>query len=308
MKKNTLLLLCVMIMIIVTGIIIRYADNSNGKPNNSLNISKIDNNNQSNISKIYNNKETDKNIKEIGTWTYDNNMLIDNQSRRLHNSVWGATSAEKENYTTKSYIYYKSDGSFGWEWNRPDTEPKNGSHIFIAPIYPEVVVGALSGRADYTTSKFPINYGNVSNWTSEINYRWIFPPKDNYNLAYDLYFLESEQGTKKFNVMIWVQGHNEGDSIGIVSDGINQYKHFMRNAGDGQYWEWHAFELINQSDIHRPDIHYKVDIKKLLDNAFPGVLQDNWIIPGVELGSEVWRGTGRIEINKYIISMNGEDV
>ena len=301
MKKNILLLFSVVIMIIVAGIIIHYTDDS-GK---SLNISKADNNSQSNNNSY--NKDVDKKIKEIGTWTYDNNILIDNQSRRLHNSVWGATTAEKENYTAKSYIYYKSDGSFGWEWNRPDIEPKNG-HIFIAPIYPEVVVGALSGRADYTTSKFPINYGNVKSWTSEFDYRWIFPPKDNYNLAYDLYFLESEQGTKKFNVMIWVQGHNDGDFIGIVSDGINQYKHFKRNAGDGQYWEWHAFELINQSDIHQSDIHYKVDIKKLLDNAFPGILQDGWIIPGVELGSEVWRGTGRIEINKYVITMNGQDI
>lgn len=299
-RKKMLLLFGTIILIGLAGIIIHYTDNSNSKyDNNSSNISNVDNNSYHN--------ETDKNIKEIGSWTYDNNIRIANQTRSLHNNVWGATHNEQEDYDTKSYIYYKSDGSFGWEWHRQNPKIGDGNK-FIEPIYPEVVVGSIPGKADYTTDRFPIRYGNISNWTSEINYRWIYAPTDYYNLAYDIYFLDPAGGNKKFNVMFWIEGHNDEESIGIVSDGINDYKHFKRTIGDGQSWEWHGFELINQSDVNKSSIHYKVDIKKLLENVLPNVMQDDWLVPGVELGSEVWEGSGRIEIDKYVITINNRDV
>jgi len=71
-----------------------------------------------------------------------------------------------------------------------------------------------------------------------------------------------------------------------VSDGINTYIHYYKPAGQDSL-VWHAFELKNQGDSN-----YKVNIKMILDNAFSkSEIDNNWIIPGIELGSEVWRGS-----------------
>ncbi len=242
--------------------------------------------------------QTDKSssISETGTSTYYKTVIAG--SRKVLNNVWGARNNELNGRSLKSYIYTKSDGSFGWEWNRPDPRPKSNS--YVPPIYPEVIVGATPADSSSTTKVFPIRYGDINSWTSTIQFKYPKSPNGLYNLAYDIYWMDGD--TKKFNVMIWIDGCYDGGSpIGEVSDGINTYIHYMREANDGDYWEWHAFELKDQGNY----IH-NVDIKALLDNAFSqGNIDNDWIVPGIELGSEIWRGHGSIQINKYNMTMNG---
>jgi len=37
-------------------------------------------------------------------------------------------------------------------------------------------------------------------------------------------------------------------------------------------------------------------------------LQPNWWMPGVELGTEVWHGTGKIQIRQLGIELNGTEL
>ncbi len=296
LTKNKLLLFGLIIVVIglIAGIAIYYIDNSgHDKNDQNNNISNTIVDNDSDI--IINSGQ-----KDIGTSKYFSRLDIDGRPKRLYNNLWGMTHKEDRYKNLKSYIYYKSDNSFGWEWDRPDPS-SNGE--YITPIYPEVIVGAIPGDSAYTTRIFPIKYGDIKSWTSELEYQWKILPKGKNNLAYDLYWLNpGDLYDKKFNIMIWVEGHHDEKPIGTASDGINEYIHYMRPAGKGQYWEWHAFELKDQNLSRK---NFKVDIKKLVDNAFSqDTLHEDWVISGMELGSEIWRGSGRIEINKYIINLN----
>lgn len=244
-------------------------------------------------------------IREIGTSKYYDSLEMYNQSKRLENNIWGMTKIEKG--SLKSYVYYKSNGNFGWEWDRPDPRSDNGG--YIKPIFPEIIVGTIPGSSDYTTKSFPIRYGDINSWTSDVSYYWNKTPSGKYNLAYDIYWLNPDDShDRKFNIMIWLEGHHDEKPVGTVSDGINEYIHYMRNAGSGQYWEWHAFELKDQRKGNDSKT-LKINIKQLIDNVFPkDKIQDDWMIPGVELGSEAYKSSGRIEINKYVVSINGNDI
>lgn len=304
--KNKLLLFGILVITValIAGIVIYYVIDNSKNDNSKPNISIVDNSSKHDIINSSDSKKNTINSseqKEIGTSKYYGQLDIDNQSKRLYNNLWGITDKERRYKTLKSYIYYKSDNSFGWKWDRPD--PRSNGNQYITPIYPEVIVGAIPGDSDYTTHIFPIKYGDIKSWTSEVEYQWDMLQDDKNNLAYDLYWLNPDDlYDKKFNIMIWIKGHHDEKPIGEISDGINTYIHYKRNAGVGQYWEWHAFELKDQN---LSQTAFKVDIKKLLDNTFPpGTLHGEWVISGMELGSEIWRGSGKIEINKYIISLN----
>lgn len=239
--------------------------------------------------------------KEIGSSIYRDHLHTPS-GIDLYNNVWGATAKEIENKILKSYIYYKSNGKFGWEWNRPDPRPYH--EFYVPPIFPEAVIGAIPTSEEYSTDIFPIKYKDVKSWDSEIKFQYIKKPTDKYNLAYDIYWMDGS--TKKFNVMIWIQGQADGYSIGEATDGINTYSYYYKSPGSGvETWYWHGFVLKNQANV----TSHKVNIKKLLDNAFKeGTINGDWEVHGIELGSEVWRGSGRIEIDKYIMTINGRSI
>lgn len=240
-------------------------------------------------------------VDEIGTYRYKGN--IENRYRRLHNNIWGATSIERDLRKIKIYVYYRFDDKFGWEWNRPD--PRPNSSTYISPIYPEVIIGNPFGERYSTTSYFPIQLKNITNWNIDLEYRYTKLPTGKFNLAYDIWFFDKlGPNDKKAEVMIWPYGYL-GTPIKYVSDGINEYGLYYRAPNGGQYWPYYTFVLKNQNSISTSTVYHKVNIKRLLD-SISGNLNGSWIVPGIELGNEVGRGYGRIEISKYIININGK--
>jgi hypothetical protein len=49
---------------------------------------------------------------------------------------------------------------------------------------------------------------------------------------------------------------------------------------------------------------HAADAKKVLDNL---AFDAGWYIHGIELGSEILSGTGKIEISKLVVNMNGHE-
>jgi len=240
-----------------------------------------------------------KKEEEIGTWRSEGN--IENSSRRLHNNMWGITDEEKKLGTAKSYIYYKYNGNFGWEWDRPDPTPDINDHV--TPIYPEVIIGA-SGPYSSTAKYFPIKLKDVKSLTSEVAYKYIKTPTGGYNLAYDIWIVDNK-GNNKAEVMIWVDG-DLGDPQKYVADGINEYGYFYRSPSPKFNWDYHAFVLKNQDPV---PLDHKVNIKNLLNILIKsGKLNDDWSVLGVEFGNEVGTGSGRIEISKYMVNINGNNI
>ncbi|VVB91071.1 Glycosyl hydrolase family 12 [uncultured archaeon] len=242
-------------------------------------------------------KESNKVGGENGTSIFNEDIV--SQSLILHNNVWGATEEEK-NKTLKSYIYVTHNNSFGWEWDRPN--PDYGLY-YIPPIYPEAIIGVLPYSNNKSTSSyFPIKSKDIYYLTADINYQYIKPTTGDYNLAFDIYWMDpSDLSNKKSNVMIWIYGRLEDSTpIKYVSDGTNEFEYHYRAPKDDQYWPWHAFILKNQEKTN-----ITVNIKALLDQLPEGSLNDKWTVQAIEFGSEIWKGSGRIKIDKYNINLNG---
>lgn len=267
MKKNTKNILSVTIMLIVTFIIIMAIPVAHNRP-------------------VY------SGANETGTLEYAH--TINDGELMLVNNVWGITAQEKNNNTLQSYIYTRANGDFGWEWSRPDPSG------IVYPIYPEVVVGSTVGSTDSTTKIFPIRYGDINTWTSDVEFQYTKIPTGRYNFAYDIYLVNGSNNVK-FNFMIWISGHiDDAEYVQDISDGINKYGYYRRKAEGDTNYPWHAFILDQQGGTK-----FKVDIKKLLDQI-PDKINKNWYVKGIELGNEIYNGSGKIEINKYITSLNGQ--
>jgi hypothetical protein len=233
------------------------------------------------------------NVNEIGNSTYSG--FIKEGQLMLLNNVWGITEEEKNNKSVESYIYLKDNGNFGWEWSRPKDQ-----NLSVPPIYPEVVIGSTPGSTDSTTKLFPIRYKDIDNWTSEVEFQYIKNPTGQHNFAYDIYLVDGN-GDIKYNFMIWIYGHiDDAQYIKDISDGINKYGFYRRKPDSNGSVYWHAFILNDQGSTK-----FKVDIKKLLDQV-PSRINGNWYVKGIELGNEIYSGSGRIEINKYVTNLNGE--
>ena len=248
---------------------------------------------------IDNESTADMQNKEIGTWRYKGQ--IENQSRIIYNNIWGATDDEKKNETIKQYIYYKFNGSFGWEWDRPD--PRDNYSVYVTPVFPEVLIGS---RKEYSSTPYiPIQLRYIDSLVGDVEYEYVKYPTGEYDLVYDIWIYDNIS-LKVTEVMIFITGGVSDISVGNVSDGINIYKYYFRSSDNKYNWNRNIFVLNDQNLYKKPVLlHHTVDMGKLFDYLIQSdKLDDNLSLFSIELGNEIWRGTGKIGINKYVINLN----
>ncbi len=173
---------------------------------------------------------------------------LDKGQFRLNNNKWGQANAAQS--------IFVNDDIIGWSWNNP-----GGGYN-----YPEVIVGTNFGQWKSTSPYFPIQYKDVKTWNADITYKYTQKPTGSWwNLAFDIYWMDSKYKIKFYNIMIWFNGNAKiGDPyIKDVDDGYNIYKYYHGNRS----WPWDCFILKNQlSDpVVGVAYTYKVNIKKLID-------------------------------------------
>ncbi len=221
-------------------------------------------------------------------------------SKGLINNTWGAPSEEK----LSSGIYLNKDKTFGWYWDRPDPLRKSGINCF-QPIYPSIRTGSPweSSRTTY----FPVKVSEVKTLKFDVEYSYPVPPAGTYNLAYDMFLSGTNQASSdprpKAEIMIWLHHTLQQPPEvykGDFSDGINTYKLYSFTMPNGRLY--YAFVMKEQTPLKA---HHIVDAKKLMDNLG---LDSNWYLHGVELGNEVVSGSGKIEISKLIVILNGHEL
>lgn len=232
---------------------------------------------------------------ETGTRQYGATLQI--PPEKLLNNVWGAPYYERQSENLNSYIYYNSEGTYGWEWNR--WNPINVDS-YVRPIYPEVMLDSDSGY-------LPKKLNDVSSISAELQYSYVKPPTGSYNFAYDIWLTYG--GAREAEVMIWIDCSTTADCApgtyaGDVNDGNNTYSVYYRNPRSSTSWSVYAFILNNRTPV---PLYHKVDIKALL-NSLSTRLNDEWIISSVELGNEIWEGSGRIEISEWLININNATI
>jgi len=219
-------------------------------------------------------------------------------SLKLVNNQWGAPPEEK--LTTG--VYLDPGKKFGWYWDRPEPQVKAGGNILL-PIYPSVRIGG-NHREQSNLADFPLKMKDLQSLSFQVNYNYPQKPTGAYNFSYDFFLLDrdksSAEAVRKAEVMIWLQ-HTFGQPPefykGDVSDGHNTYALYSYTMPDGRLYS--AFLLKGEPQLQSK--HF-VDVKKLLDrvNLDPG-----WCLPGIELGNEIVNGSGKIEIDRFSVNMNG---
>ena len=219
---------------------------------------------------------------------------------RLINNTWGAPPED----TLQSSIFEDEDGSIGWYWNRPTPRPRPG-HGSVEPIYPCLRIGG----SPLETSKsplFPFRWSDCDSLKLELTYEYTQPPIGSYDLAYDIFFtnasLPGQNVLRKAEVMIWInatQKQPPSSYKGDFSDGANTYTLYSRMLSDGQLYGAFIMKEGDQSG------HHTVNAKALMDNL---ALESEWYVPGIDLGNEVWVGSGRIEVKQIAAVVNGKHV
>ncbi len=222
-------------------------------------------------------------------------------SYKLINNTWGANL--EENLT--SGIYINPDKSFGWFWKRDAPRPRAGEDN-IKPLYPSVRIGGCPWEAN-PHDVFPVRLDAVKTLKFDLEYDYPEQPQGSYNLAYDFFLTDTNQVSAnpkpKAEVMIWLQATfpQPTDAYrGDVSDGINNYTFHSWTMADGRLY--YSFTLKEQTGLQGLNT---VNVDRLIANLG---LNQSWYIHGIELGNEIVQGSGKIEIKKLDVFVNGEKV
>ncbi len=237
------------------------------------------------------------------TYKCGRDQVIEFGSRRLVTSLWGAPLDENisplDNCVFKNY-----DGTFGWTWNRTVPVALSGENN-TSPIYPSVGTGT-DPWGGYSTSKYlPKRIMDISSFTLEVRYQYsaLPSPSDSVNLAYDIWITDTDRPNHerpRNEIMIWLNRLNvpmpEDKRLEDVSDGYNTYRQYA-------YGNYTAF-IIDMPPSSGTKYH-KANPKKLIDYlAAKGTLSGDLWISKIDLGSEVWKSQGKIEILKLYIKIN----
>ena len=219
---------------------------------------------------------------------------------KLVNNVWGAPNDEG----LSSGVYSEPNGSFGWYWDRPRPQAKAGESI-ACPIYPSVRIGG-SPWEESSSRAFPVRVGDLRSLTFDVTYGYPSVPTGSDDLAYDVFFADTNQPSAKpvikAEVMIWVRATATEPAdryVGDFSDGGNTYALYSWVMASGR--QYYAFVMKPKAGY---EARHVVDAKRLFDGL---ALQPDWWIHGIEFGSEVWQGSGKIEISQLTITLNGSE-
>jgi hypothetical protein len=223
---------------------------------------------------------------------------IKTNSCKVFNNVWGAPAGED----FVSSVYVRPEGALGWDWDRP--APKIGAGKSCPePLYPDVRIGGSPWEKS-ESAQFPIRLGDTRKLTLDVSYQYLQPPTGVFDLAYDIFLVDSprtsQTPTLKAEVMIWLNGTAKQPARtfkGNYSDGNHTYDLYSWVMKDGRLY--YSFLLKAPPETTG---HVAVNAKKLMDNLN---LETGWYIHGIELGNEVWNGSGKIEITHLSADLNG---
>ncbi|OGO20525.1 MAG: hypothetical protein A2144_10785 [Chloroflexi bacterium RBG_16_50_9] len=198
-------------------------------------------------------------------------------------NLWGAPKGEVVDLTIS-----RSGKVVSWSWSRQHPVTRPGV-AYIQPIYPNARI----------TLKSPITVGEIESFFLAADFLYTRPTTGSYSLAYDVSLREKGSKDPKVEIMVWLDWTQKQPPLslkGFCSDGENIYSKYWWEKADGTAYR--SFLLtLPQGVAIRP-----VNLKALIDLIEP---DEDWYISEVELGTEVWSGSGAVELNAYYLELNG---
>ena len=198
-------------------------------------------------------------------------------------NLWGASAQEKVDLTLSH-----SDNVVSWSWNRQHPVPQPGIN-YVQPIYPNARI----------VLKSPVTVGDIQSFNLVADFHYTQPPTGDYNLAYDIFLKEEGAKTPKAEIMVCLdrtKTQPQTSFKGFYSDGDNTYSKYYWTREDS--CSFRSFRL----SLPPTTTPYQVNLKSLIDLINP---EKTWYISEVELGTEVWSGSGAVELTTYYLELNG---
>jgi hypothetical protein len=198
-------------------------------------------------------------------------------------NLWGAANSEKVDLAL-----YNSASAVGWSWNRQHPVRRPGIS-YIQPIYPNARIVLTS----------PVAVSDIQSFNLVADFTYTRQPIGSFNLAYDVFLREPGEKTRKAEIMVWLDWTKDQPSSslkGFYFDGDNTYRQYSWTKTDS--FDYHSF-LLEPSPGMTPG---PVNLKALIDHIQP---EKDWYISEVELGTEVWDGSGAVELTTYYLELNG---
>ena len=198
-------------------------------------------------------------------------------------NLWGASAGETVDLTLRH-----SGKVVSWSWSRPHPVPRPGI-AYVQPIYPNARI----------TLKSPVTVGEIQSFDLVADFEYSQHPTGAYNLAYDVFLREPGAKNPKAEIMVWLdwtQGQPPLSLKGSCSDGYNTYEKYWWTTANG--CAYRSF-LLAFPPAANP---FTVNLKALIDLIQP---EKSWYISEVELGTEVWNGSGAVDLTTYYLQLNG---
>ncbi len=200
----------------------------------------------------------------------------------LIRNLWGAPKDERVDL-----VFSRSENTVGWSWKRDNPVRRPGMD-YILPIYPNARI----------TLDSPVTVGDIESFKLFAGYNYVEKPSGMYNVALDIFL--RIPGTNKVKAEIMVALYTTDKPPlrylkGIRTDNINIYRYYSWIKSDGS--TFHSFLLSNPSD----QMLLQLDFKSLISLV---KAEKTYNIYEVELGTEVWSGSGALELTTYYLELN----
>ncbi len=229
------------------------------------------------------------------------NNRVDFGSWTLTNDTWGALPEE----ALSSGVFMNDDKTFGWYWDRANPLKKPGE-TYVKPIFPNARIGGTH-LIESTTKTFPIKLKDIKSMTFDVAYDYLTKPTGSYNLAYEMFFTNTDRPdpnlVPRVEVMIWLEHtfpQPPNTLKGTYSDSGNSYDLNSWTMADGR--DYYSFSIQKLPPL---PVQHRADASNIFNQLS---LDQNLYLMGIQFGNEVVEGSGRIKISQLKITLNGREL
>jgi len=233
-------------------------------------------------------------IEKSGEWD-----RILNDEYLVENCTWNVSAAKgKWNQT----IFCDTvKGSYGWKWDF--SGEKENEDAYIVKTYPEIIFG----RKPYenytsTTNRLPVALTSAK---FRLEFDYIAKSDGAYNTTTDISFTDNTNPGPtniRAKIMIWFDHQNipffKSQTLkqttigGLLHDVYIDPDHI----GPEGKWVFIAFlphKFLNKGELNLND-YFNYALSK-------GVLNPEWILSSIEIGSEIATGKGEVIFNRFVV-------
>jgi hypothetical protein len=213
--------------------------------------------------------------------------------------MWGRYRVEEGK--TYDQCVYTTNGDYpiGWYW-----VCDSGSSTVKG--FPQILYGQNPFSLIQTTEELPINLALVKNLyvTTLVDLKGL----GNYNLSFDLWISSTDKlvgsGSLTHEIMVWLYQTMPLDTSGYVGDfTIDSHIYSLYRKPKTENGRWFIMFVAKDLKFYPEtiDLNLASFLNLLYDMKF---LNDRLYLDCVELGTEMWGGSGSCKIYKYEIKLD----